>query len=105
MAEGQRPQAAQLELERRAGVFGVPLEAIALEVLHRVDMAVNRVRFLELLGQGIAEDGRRAVPLPVLQERALQRVARLAHIPARRAGYERGNGRANVADIADEVPG
>ena len=45
------------------------LEAVALEILHGIGLAVGGADLLELLADRIAEDGQTAVGGPILQER------------------------------------
>ncbi len=76
LGEGLGPQEAEQHLVPR-DLLGVVLEAVALEVLHGVGLAIGGVDLGELLGQGEAEDREAAIALPVAQEGAAQGVAGL----------------------------
>src|SRR5438094_9453902 len=69
---GLYPQEAEEHLVGGVGELGVQLEAVALEVLHGVALAVGGAGLGQLLGDGVAEDGQAAVGLPVLEERAAE---------------------------------
>src|SRR5207249_1452300 len=77
---GLYPQQAHEHLVGGVGELGVQLEAVALEILHRVGLAVGQAWLLELLGDGVAEDGQAAVLLPEPEERPSECVPHLREV-------------------------
>src|SRR5207249_2030378 len=92
---------------RLAAVLGVELEARALEVLHRVVLAVDAALLLELLGERVAVHGEAAELrqpaelVPVLEESAAQRVLRLGEVEQRVGALDRPGQR--VGRLADDA--
>src|SRR3954447_1938118 len=61
-------QQTEQHLIRRALIFGVVFEAVALEILDKVSLAVGGTLLVERLGEWVAEDRNTAVALPVRLE-------------------------------------
>src|SRR6185312_12611253 len=68
--EGFGAEAAKLDVPASGPLTRVPLESCALEVLHRIRLAVVRVLLFELLADREAKDGQVAELLPVGPEAA-----------------------------------